>query len=412
MTASPPLCRLRARWLFPVDQPPIENGVIEIIDGRISGISCGGTDADDLGDVAIIPGLVNAHTHLEFSDLAAPVTPPQPFADWIRGVIATRRNRSGPAHDAIDRGLEECAAAGTTLVGEIATGRESVHRLSPATCGGVIFRELIGLSDDAVDRQMDIARLHLGDDQQATEGSVTRGLSPHAPYSVSTELLDRCLALASERRAPVAMHLAETPEERELISRGTGPLVALLKELGVWRERFWTPEGTIQSYLELLARAPVALVVHGNDLRAAEIEFLSRQPHMSVVYCPRTHHFFGHPPHPWRKMLDCGVNVALGTDSRASNPDLSLWNELQFIRRQSGDAPAELLLELATRRGAAALGVESRTGTLTPGKTADLAVISLCREALDMAARKPAEALLHPENRVMAALRDGKRISR
>ncbi|MGD9856364.1 MAG: amidohydrolase family protein [Planctomycetaceae bacterium] len=406
---------LRARWMFPVDQPPLAEGVIEIENGRIVRLGSGGSDdANNLGDVAIIPGLVNAHTHLEFSNLTCPIGPAAPFTDWIRGVIAARRPRAGSISGAIDQGLQECAAAGTTLVGEIATGNESVDRFADTTSAGVVFRELLGTSGAAVEQQLEIARRHLTDGEGEGEGqrAVIRGLSPHAPYSVSAELLERCVQLAVEEHVPVAMHLAETPEERELLGRGSGQFVALLKDLGAWRGRFWMPEGTIQSYLDVLSQAPRALIIHGNDLTSAEIEFLATQPQMAVVYCPRTHRYFDHPPHPWRTLLERGVRVALGTDSRASNPDLSLWNDVLFLRRHFDDVPAATLLELATIHGAAALGLAQQTGTLTPGKSADLAVITCCDDALKIATTHPTEALLHPGNRAIATMRRGRWIRR
>jgi aminodeoxyfutalosine deaminase len=128
------------------------------------------------------------------------------------------------------------------------------------------------------------------------------------------------------------------------------------------------------------------------------------------VYCPRTHHFFGHPAHPWRDMLEAGVAVALGTDSRASNPDLDLWSEVQFLRQTCGDVPPHTLLELATIRGAAALGTADQTGTLSPGKSADLALLRLGDDAAAIA--DPFEALLHPNTRIIASMREGRWLHR
>ncbi len=377
--------------------------------GRSSGRNAG---ADDLGDVAVIPGLVNAHTHLEFSDFTQPVTPACPFPDWIRAVIAARRQRSGSTQRAIDEGLRESLGSGTTLVGEIATDDVSARRFGAASPAGVVFREVLGIGDEAAAQQLALARQHLSEQTNQPDAAVLRGLSPHAPYSVSAELFQQCVQLAVTMNAPVAMHLAETREERELLRSGTGPSAELLKHLGVWRDRFWMRDGTIQSYLDVLAQAPRALIVHGNDLTVSEIEFLGQHPQMTVVFCPRTHHFFGHEAHPWQELLKRGVSVALGTDSRASNPDLSLWAEVQFLRRHFSDVPAETLLELATVRGAIALGQEDETGTLSPGKSADLAVVTFCEDARKAMSTHPTEALLHPGNRVTATMRRGRWMGR
>jgi cytosine/adenosine deaminase-related metal-dependent hydrolase len=146
-----------------------------------------------------------------------------------------------------------------------------------------------------------------------------------------------------------------------------------------------------------------ALIVHGNYLEADEIRFMGERPHMAVVYCPRTHAYFGHAPHPWREMLRRGVSLALGTDSRASNPDLNLWSEVLFLRGSCRDVSSEMLLRLATQDGARALGLEF-TGSLAMERTADLAVVSLegCRET------EPHDLLLHPAGRVVATMRDGR----
>ncbi len=380
-----------------------------IENGRIARLDSGrNVDADDLGNVAVIPGLANAHTHLEFSDFAEPVTPARPFPDWIRAVIAARRDRAGTTQRAIDGGLRECLGGGTTLLGEIATDDVSATRFGAASSAGVVFREVLGIGDDVAQDQLRIARQHLSEQTNRHDVDAIRGLSPHAPYSVSADLFQQCVQLAVTMNAPVAMHLAETREELELLRSGSGPFAELLKSLGVWRDRFWMQDGTIQSYLDVLARAPRALIVHGNYLTTSEIDFLGRHPQMTVVFCPRTHRFFGHAAHPWREMLKRGVSVALGTDSRASNPDLGLWAEVQYLRRNFSNVPAETLLELATVRGATALGQADETGTLSPGKRADLAVVVLCDDARNSISTQPAEALLHPGNRISATMRRGR----
>jgi cytosine/adenosine deaminase-related metal-dependent hydrolase len=391
-----------------VDGPPIEESVIEIERGRISRISSGPeADADHLGNVAVVPGLVNAHTHLEFSDLRRPLAPASPFPQWIRAVIAHRRQRTAPLGATIDRGLRECRSMGTTLLGEIATDDISTSRFFSCFAAGTVFREVLGLADEIASQQLDIARQHLSRQHEHPELPVTCGLSPHAPYSVSAELFLECIQLATQAGAPVAMHLAETREELELLERGSGPFADFLGSLGVWRDRFWMPDGTVQAYLEVLARAPRGLIVHGNYLTRPDIAFLAQHPQLTVVYCPRTHHFFGHEAHPWRDMLEAGVSVALGTDSRASNPDLSVWHEVQFLRQAFDDVLPQTLLELATIRGAAALGTDDQTGTLTPGKSADLAIIRLSDDAAETSA-EPFEALFQPGNCVVATMREGR----
>jgi cytosine/adenosine deaminase-related metal-dependent hydrolase len=156
------------------------------------------------------------------------------------------------------------------------------------------------------------------------------------------------------------MHVAESAEERELLATASGPFAAALQAMGVWREEVfpWSddPFGLL---IDRLANAPQALLVHGNYLNDLEIDQLSQRPNISVVYCPRTHHFFGHPPHPVDRMLQARVRVALGTDSRASNPDLNVWKEVQHLLRHRSDLPPMQVLRMATINGAEAMNQTS-----------------------------------------------------
>jgi aminodeoxyfutalosine deaminase len=445
--------RLRARWLYPGDGPPVPEPVLTIDRGRIVAIEPGGPDADlDLGAVAVIPSLINTHTHLEFSRLTQPLEPLQDFPAWIRSVIDWRRREAASETDAVEairHGWRESRGAGVTQVGEIVTsdwpvdgswGEQPLPR-------GVLFRELLGLSDRAVEEQHQIAANFLQRADTLTGGGGTRdkgrgtrdegqgpraksqepkakgqgpkakgdtaasspsalspqpsapstnwrpGLSPHAPYSVHPELFRNVCGLARSAGVPVAMHLAESPAELQLLRDGSGPLVTLLEELGVWKPGL-IPRGTGPLwYLEELATLPHAIVVHGNLLDEEEISFLSQHPQLSVVYCPRTHAAMhgGRPAaHPWRCMLAAGINVAVGTDSRASNPDLSVWKELQFLHQQELGIPASELLKLATVHAARALGL-AESGRIAVGERADLCLVRLP----DNGDQNPERTLLH-----------------
>jgi cytosine/adenosine deaminase-related metal-dependent hydrolase len=207
--------------------------------------------------------------------------------------------------------------------------------------------------------------------------------------------------------APLAMHLAETEEELELLRLSTGPLVELFQTSGFWRENVVPRNARPIDYLQKLSPLQHALVIHGNYLDEEDLDFLEQHRSMTVVYCPRTHAWFGHQPHPWLRMLERGIRVALGTDGRCSNPDLSLWGEVQFLHRKFPEVRPSLLLKLATRNGAAALGLDNEVGSLTAGRRADLAVVQLA----DVGEFDPHARLLHPQSRVIAAMRDGRWIT-
>lgn len=399
----------RARWILPVQGEPIADGTVEIEGRTITAVHAAKSNpAQDLGNVAVIPGLVNAHTHLEFSELTRPLTPPHPFEQWLRAVMAHRRKRLADPQDAILRGCAESRLCGTTLIGEIATQGWPPSLLDPNQPRIVVFRELIGLPAERIREQLSLAEEHLKQSRSVSETNVLAGISPHAPYSVHPDLFHRLVELAGRYQAPLAIHLAETEPELELLSSGSGELRRFLDEVGVWQPGVIERGTRPLDYLRALTQLDRGLVVHGNYLSDEEIEFIAAHPNLSVVYCPRTHAYFGHREHPWLRILERGGAVALGTDSRASNPDLSVWNELRFLRRNFVDVEARRLLRLATIDGARALGLDASTGSLQEGKLADLTVVSLSTAA----ASDPDRALFHKDNRVVATMRGGRWLAR
>lgn len=400
--------RLRARIVFPVDGPPIENGVIEMTDGRITALhDRSDFQATDLGNVAVVPGLINAHTHLEFSDLPLPITPSNPFTDWIRQVVQSRRQRNCSVEEIVQSGFAESVRHGTTTIGEIATYDDELSTVWNNGGPVTIFRELIGFSSDQLEPQMEIARQHLQRTAgTATHKNITHGLSPHAPYTVHPELLRQTIQLATEQNAPIAMHLAETTAELEFLATGGGLFADLLREFGVWKSGT-VPLGTRPlDLLQQLADAPHSLIVHGNYLRDDELQFIAEHEQFSLIVCPRTHAYFGHPPHPWPQVVAQNGTVAVGTDSRASNPDLSIWRELQFLRQQHPADSETQLLQLGTLNGAVALRQNDELGSLTCGKIANLAVVELTNRS-----NKPRPDLFDVRHRITAVMIAGHFVS-
>ncbi|MBX7074167.1 MAG: amidohydrolase family protein [Pirellulales bacterium] len=385
---------LRARWVLPIDAPPIAQGVVTIEQGRIAGVgrrAIGDAAITDLGDVALLPGLVNAHTHLEFSDCARPLGERGTlFASWIGLVTRYRHEREAAdplaAQRAIALGLRESIAAGTTTLGEITTRAPALDPAMTHPIDVTSFWEVIALDPARFNHSIDAANAHW----QAASG-YRPGVSPHAPYTVHPELFGRLVDLARDRRAPVAFHLAESPAELELLDSQSGPLFDYLSERGFWRHGAIAPRTRPMDYLRKLATAQRSLVVHGNYLSAAEIEFAAEHAErLSVIYCPRTHDYFGHERHPLVRLLARGATVALGTDSRASTPDLSLWAEMRMVAAKFPDLDPAQIIELGTLAGARALGLDQETGSLMAGKRADLVAIPL----VDGSTKEPAAELL------------------
>jgi cytosine/adenosine deaminase-related metal-dependent hydrolase len=383
------LISYQARWVLPISSPPISGGVVTISGERIIDISNQPSgNVIDLGDVVLMPGLVNAHTHLEFSDCDRPLGKAgMPLPDWIRQVIGSRHRGDRDSTTAMQRGMEESLIAGVTTIGEISTTSATAYA-GFAGSSLIAFQEVIGFSLARCESvQADLEqRLELANE------FMDLGISPHAPYTVHPELLENLVKIACEQQLPVAMHLAESREELELLAKGTGPFQELLADRSMW-DKAAIPAGSKPlDYLNVLAEAPRTLVIHGNYLSDDEIEFLAEhRDRMSVVHCPRTHAYFGHERNPLEKMLKAGVRVALGTDSRASNPDLSLLGEMRYLAKTFPNLPAGRITHMATTAGAEALGLGEEIGLLTPGRLADMVAIPSSDAA------NPWEAVLHSQ---------------
>jgi cytosine/adenosine deaminase-related metal-dependent hydrolase len=384
---------LRARYLFPVEGPPIAGGHLTIDAGRIAAVGpAQGKPADvDLGNVAIVPGFVNAHTHLELAALdpaesgssGGDGARPEAEIGWLRRVIAQRRGRSAAELGAVVEGnLAASLAAGTTVIADTTTGGLSWDAIAAAPVRGVVFAELIGLNRARGLETSAAAWEWLATVSSAAvqaEARARPGLSPHAPYSTAGWLYHK----AAASRVPLSTHLAELPEELELLSGRRGPLRTFLEELGAW-DNEWKPIGRRPAdYIRRGAlRRADWVIAHGTYFDPSEFWQLRAEAapagqRVAIAYCPRTHARFGHAPHPYRALLERGVVVCLGTDSLASSPTLSILDELRFLHRRDPSLGGPLLLTMGTLFGAWALRAEAIAGSLKAGKSADLALVAL-----------------------------------
>lgn len=374
----------QAAWVVPIDRPPIRDAIIEVEGGRIIGIRDPGSGirgadrASDLGNVVVLPGLINAHTHLELSWLRGRVPPANQFTEWVKTLIGIRRGTEqlitpevmGAVHDAI----RELRASGTVAVGDITNSLTAVEPMLEAGLHGVVFHELLGFAE------RDGALIETTRERRAA--AAARGarisLAPHAPYSTSVELFKAIRAAVSDSACPIlSVHLGESAEEIELLEKGSGPWRAMLQAIGVWREDWEIPAcGPVQ----FLERHGVidhrTLVVHGVQFDDAALDRL-RKLGATLVTCPRSNRWVGVGYPPIDRFYRSGVPIAVGTDSLASVEDLNLFSELKTMRWLAPDLPASRILESATLVGAQALGLESELGSIGPGKRAELIAVQL-----------------------------------
>ena len=368
-----------ARWVLPVSSAPVAGGWVSAAHGRVASVGRGPAPAEtrDLGDVVLLPGLVNAHTHLELSWMAGRV-PPQPSMDaWIRTMMGIRR--AGPAGGdaeitaAIQDAVASLISTGTVLVGDVSNSLASVPALAAAGLDATVFHEILGFNPLDPAALVRDAHARVGD---ASRRHVPCSVVAHAPYSTSPALF-REIAARHEGPAPLAVHLAESNEEMEFLRTGEGPIREMLESLGVWTGS-WTPPGShpVRYLRDLGYLQPGTLLVHGVHLTTDDLEDV-RAAGAVVVTCPRSNVWVGGGVPPLARFYASGVDVAIGTDSLTSVDSLSLFDELAAMRRLAPEVDAARLLESATRVGAAALGYTRDYGAISTGKLATFVAVQV-----------------------------------
>jgi aminodeoxyfutalosine deaminase len=342
--------------------------------GRI--VSVGEYDGgavEDLGNVAILPGLVNAHTHLELSWMRNRVPPSDSMPKWVAQLMALRRTVTHEPPEPIVDAIAEARRSGTCLVGDITNTFATFEPLLDSEISAVLFRELLGFSTpdpDAIVAQTE---------RQIAELTPVEWLRPclvpHAPYSVSPALL-QAIGRAT-RGKPFSIHLGESAQEGQFLLDGTGEWRALLESLGVWNSAWTPPECGPVEYVERLGLVDDHFIaVHGVQFTDDDLARLHRAG-ASVVACPRSNAWTGAGEPPIDRFYASGVRIAVGTDSLASVEDLNLFAELAVMRRLAPKVPAARLLRSATLDGAEALGFGSDFGSIEPGKLAQLLAVRL-----------------------------------
>jgi aminodeoxyfutalosine deaminase len=319
-----------------------------------------------------LPGFVNAHCHLDLTAIAGEELAHATFAEWLSGLMPRRGHLAEAEIDAaIDAGAAALLATGTVAVGDVDSFGRSLARLRRTGLAGFAFREIVGRFDqERFERLAAEVR-----DASAAPAALRRALSPHAPYSTGPEAY--AAVFAASGALPVASHLAETAEEEELLLRGRGPLADLFARIGFtipeWGPRRGSGGGSAAApVFDLVPDGAKLVVVHGNRLTPAELELCARRS-FPLVYCPRSHRYFGHPRHPAARLLALGGTVALGTDSRASNAGLDLWEEMACFRSAEAGLEDAAILAAATSGGRRALGLEA--AELAPGHPATFQLV-------------------------------------
>lgn len=370
---------IRSRTLVSMVDEPRENAAVVVDGGRI--VAVGTADeieaqfgrADlDLGEQVLLPGLINAHCHLDYTMMRKSIRPPKSFAEWIGRINALKRTLELEDFErAIEQGLQESMRWGTTSILNIESYPELLLRIPPPVLRVWWFYELIDLRHRVLDDELMAGALTFFDGKPGWLGGF--GLSPHAPYTASAELYRLSATCAEALKMPVTSHVAESREEAAMFRERSGPLHDFLASLG----RDMSDCDGQSPFLRLLddgGLQPDTILVHLNELGEDDFARISQPPlrdRLQVVHCPRSHAYFDHAPFPWQRLRDLGATISLGTDSLASCDSLNLFLEMRQLAETQPWLRPEEILQSVTVNPARALRREGRLGCIAPGAAAD-----------------------------------------
>ncbi|HXS67230.1 MAG TPA: amidohydrolase family protein [Candidatus Polarisedimenticolia bacterium] len=405
---------LRARVVLPISQPPIEDGAILITGNRILKVgrwkdfsNSAGEAVIDLGEAILMPGLINAHCHLDYTDMAGLIPPQKSFTDWIRLMLSTKAgwNYSEYAESWID-GAKMLLRTGTTTVADF----EAVPELLPDVWSATPLRVISLLEMTGVKSRRD-PRVILQDTIEHIRtlpgGRCRPGLGPHAPYSTVPELLRLAADTSRKRHWPLSIHAAESMQEFEMYTNGRGIMFDWLKRNG--RDMSDTGSSSPLQYLDRMGvLGENCLAVHVNYLADGDARLLAAR-NASVVHCPRSHFYFKHEKFPLSRFTKAKVNVCLGTDSLATvykRPkhavELNLFTEMQTFAANQPQVSPEKILQMATINGARALGMTEACGEISENALADIIAIPF-----EGKLRDANEAAVHHSGNVTGSMIDG-----
>jgi len=404
---------IRTRMVVTMDGAPIPDGAVRVRGNRIVEVGNFSTFAPDndeiidLGECVLLPGLINAHCHLDYTDLAGEIAPTKLFTDWIKTITTAKAGRIyADFAQSWVRGARMLLRTGATTVADIEAVPELLPEIRQATPLRVFsFLEMTGVKSRREPRLILDEAVRKIESLPAPAGGA--GLSPHAPYSTVPELLRLSAAVAREKGWRLTTHVAESAEEFEMFTHARGPMFDWLKR----NERDMTDCG-LGSPVQHLERngclADNLIAVHVNYLASGDAALLAQRG-VSVVHCPRSHAFFQHRRFPRETLADAGVNICLGTDSLASvvqtrgqPPELNLFAEMQAFAAACPEAPPETVLQMATVNGARALGLPGRIGQLSENSLADIITVPFAGKSADAL-----EAVVHHAGEVSASMIDG-----
>ena len=410
--------KINADWVLPITSPPIKDGIV-LTDGKAikavgSGKELSKFPYDEIIDCSgkiILPGFVNAHSHLELTGFRGKIEKGLPFTDWARKVVSIRKDiTENEIATAIKDGVDELISSGVTTVGDFSQTGITAKILNERGLRGTVFLEFSGFNPEQKDEKLRQLKELLNyeiDSKLITHHSslitVNFGIAPHAPYSVSPELLKESHNFAQEKRLPLAIHISEMLEEIEFIKNGSGAMKDLLIDFGVWNDKWMPPQTTPVQYLQNMGILKGAIGIHLNIVTEEDIHIL-KENSMSVVYCPGSNKWFGRNwKYPLREFLNNDINVAIGTDSLSSNEKLNMFYEMRVLKENFPDLENDIILKMATVNGAWAIGFGGEIGEIAIGRKADIIGIDI----KDSSFNNPIEYVINKAEKVSFSMING-----
>jgi cytosine/adenosine deaminase-related metal-dependent hydrolase len=395
---------VRARLLVTMNGPPIENGAVAIEGNRIDDSPPGSSpsraarqrraapagsvvdvglfnevksrnsgEVVDLGEQALLPGLINAHCHLDYTCLRGKIPPPKSFADWIRAINTEKAKLSKQHYLAsINEGFAEAKKFGTTTIANLEAFPELVAKIR-SRIRTWWFTELLDVRSP--ERAKEVIDLAMESLKQATNW----GLAPHAPFTASANLYRHCEEIARRENIFLTTHLAESREEMSMFREASGPLYEFMKGIGRPMDDCGH-ETPLALFVGRCALPGRWIIAHLNELAESDFDLLERSRRkFHVVHSPRSHGYFAHSRFPFERLRALGCNICLGTDSLASNEDLSLFAEMRAFQKNEPRTSPEEIVSMVTVNPARALRQEDALGKIRPGFCADLIAIPCAR---------------------------------
>ncbi len=390
--------------VLPISSPPLVHGAVRVEGTEIIAVGPAselqaqpGEEVVDLGASTLLPGLINAHCHLDFTRFKGALSARAGFTEWIKTINALRR--SFTTHDYIEsiaEGFELLAQGGTTTVANIESFPELLPQLPVPPLRTWWFLELIDVRSRINEDETLLGALSFFESHPEWIGGF--GLSPHSPYTASIDLY-RLARMCGEKYGMLSTtHIAESVEEHEMFTHGNGPLYDFLAGMG--RDNTDCGHGSALSHLvEHGVIGGNCIIAHLNYLQDYDYELVARSG-ASVVHCPKCHSYFGHAPFPMKMLREYGVNICLGTDSLASNNSLDMRSEMRETQKLHGLGDREVL-EMVLLNGAKALGLAGRLGQLSPGAAADLVAFPYAVKELGLVEPMTPYGQIDPYRRVV-----------